>query len=209
MPSNLIFFDFDGVIVDTFSFCFRIVDSREYITEAEYRKRFEGNIFDAKRKLKDPGSTLESFFDQYTPELMKCEPVKEISEAIRELSKRYALVIVSSTQTGAIRNYLRAVGLESCFADILGSDVDKSKVNKIEKALREHKVAPGSAVFVTDALGDIREAEHCGVKAIAVKGGYNDEDTLKRGDPLAIVGTGKELVEAVEGYLGTKKSGQL
>lgn len=75
-------------------------------------------------------------------------------------------------------------------------------MNRIDKALREHKVAPGSAVFVTDTLGDIREAEHCGVKAIAVKGGYNDEETLKRGEPLAIVGTGRELVEAVEGCFG-------
>lgn len=198
--SRIVFFDFDGVIVDTFSLCFKIVDSREYITEVEYRKRFEGNVFDATRKYKKPDTKLETFMNDYTPELMKCEPVKEITIAIKELSSKYKLVIISSTETGPIDSYLKMVGLRDCFAEILGCDVDTSKVNKINMSLKKCGVQATETVFVTDTLGDMREAEKCGVKCIAVAGGYHDEETLRRGNPLAIVKSGFELVNAVESH---------
>lgn len=41
---KVILFDFDGVIVDTFSLCYRIIKTRDAITEDAYRARFEGNI---------------------------------------------------------------------------------------------------------------------------------------------------------------------
>ncbi len=33
---NVILFDFDGVIVDSFSFCYRIIHTRDGITEDGY-----------------------------------------------------------------------------------------------------------------------------------------------------------------------------
>ncbi|MEK9157634.1 MAG: HAD hydrolase-like protein, partial [Patescibacteria group bacterium] len=108
MNKKIVIFDFDGVIVDSFSMCLKIVDSREYITEPEYRRRFEGNVFDAKRKFKDPNTTMESFDQHYAPEVMKCEPFKGMADAIKALSEKYILVIVSSTETVSIDSYLKS-----------------------------------------------------------------------------------------------------
>ncbi len=47
---KVILFDFDGVVVDTFSFCYRIMNSRDSISEDVYRAKFEGNINDALKK---------------------------------------------------------------------------------------------------------------------------------------------------------------
>lgn len=52
-------------------------------------------------------------------------------------------------------------------------------------------------LFVTDTLGDIREAEKCNIKSIAVAWGYHPVTTLEKGNPIAIVQTPKELVEAI------------
>jgi len=200
MNKNIIFFDFDGVIVDSFGFCFKIVDSREFITESDYRKRFEGNIYDATRKFKKPDTTFADFFSSYTPELMKCEPVSEISKAIKVLAKKYTLVIISSTETDPIDAYLQKVGLRKYFSEILGSDVDKSKINKINRSLKTHSIEARNSVFITDTLGDMREAEKCHVKCIGVVGGYHDVETLKKGNPIAIIKSGDELINAVDLY---------
>jgi phosphoglycolate phosphatase-like HAD superfamily hydrolase len=200
MNTKIVFFDFDGVIVDTFDFCFKIVDTREYITEEEYRNRFEGNIYDAPRKLKNPDVTFDDFMHTYTPELMKCEPVAQMAEAIRDLALDYMLIIVSSTATAPIDAYLRQVGLRDSFTEILGSDVDRSKVNKINMSLSKYKVQPSDAVFITDTLGDIREGEKCGVRSIAVVGGYHPEETLKKGNPYAIAGSPAEIGKHVRAY---------
>ena len=197
---HIIFFDFDGVIVDSFAFCFKIVDSREYITESEYRQRFEGNVYDATRKFKKPGTIVTDFFASYTPELMKCEPITEMVKAIKVLAQTYTLVIVSSTETDPIDTYLRKCNLRQYFSEILGSDVDRSKVNKIQQSLKLHDVEPQNSVFITDTLGDIREAEKCHVASIAVLGGYHNLETLQKGNPLAIIKSGDELINAVESY---------
>ncbi len=50
---NIVIFDFDGVIADTFEFCFDIMLSFENgLTKDDYKSRFEGNIFDALKKQK-------------------------------------------------------------------------------------------------------------------------------------------------------------
>lgn len=198
---KIIFFDFDGVIVDTYSFCFRIVESREHITETDYRRRFEGNVFDAVRKFKDPNTKLEDFVHHYTPELMKCEPIEAISKAIKELANKYTLIIISSTETEPITTFLQKIGLRECFTEILGCDVDRSKVNKINQSLKNHSTEPSDSVFITDTLGDIREAEKCGVKSIAVVWGYHTKDTLEKGRPHAIVSEPRQIVEEVEKLL--------
>ena len=198
---KIVFFDFDGVIVDTYSFCFRIVESREYITEPDYRRRFEGNVFDADRKFKDPNTKLEDFVHHYTPELMKCEPIEKISKAIKELARKYKLIIISSTETEPIENFLQKTGLRECFIEILGCDVDRSKVNKINQSLENHHSDPSDSIFITDTLGDIREAEKCGVKSIAVTWGYHTKDTLEKGRPHAIVTEPGQIVEEVEKLL--------
>ena len=204
MKNNIVFFDFDGVIVDTFAFCFKIVDSREFITESEYRQRFEGNVYDATRKFKKPDTKVDDFFLSYTPELMKCDPVEGISKVIEELAKKYTLVIVSSTETSPIDMYLRKVGLRQCFSEILGSDVDRSKVNKINQSLKTHGMDARNSVFITDTLGDMREAEKCQVKCIAVVDGYHDELILKKGNPIAIVKSAEDIIKTVDSYFDNK-----
>ncbi len=200
MQRKLIIFDFDGVIVDTFHIAFNIADSREYITEEEYRGRFEGNIYDSKPRFKDNASTMDGFFTYYEPELMKISPVQGMEQVIKTLADTYDLVIVSSTISSIISSYLDSVNLGSYFKEILGSDVDRSKVVKIQKVLTDYKIQPSDAVFITDTLGDIREGKHCDVDSIAVTWGYNHPEVLLKGSPHAVVNDTAELQEKIDGF---------
>jgi phosphoglycolate phosphatase len=198
---KIVLFDFDGVIADTFSFCYRIIHSRDGLTEDEYRTRFEGNINDAPKKA--PQAHLSGkpfdFIGQYTSELMAGPaPSAEMQRVLKALAHDYILIIVSSTVGPPIDAYLTKHGLRDYFQEILGNEVDKSKVKKIQDVLRRYGLHSLDAVFITDTLGDIKEAQACGVRSIAVTWGYHPVETLEKGKPYKIVKNPAELLEAIQ-----------
>lgn len=78
----------------------------------------------------------------------------------------------------------------------MGADVHKSKAEKF-RMLFKHFGEGTRYVFITDTLGDLREAEKVGVQGIGVTWGFHPRARLERGNPWAIVGTPKELEEKV------------
>lgn len=203
--NKLIIFDFDGVIVNTFPFAYEINKKQSGITEEEYRKKFEGNIYEAPRTVNEqkiPQATFD-FFTHYTPLLMNSDPEVGILGSIRELSEKYTLSIVSSTLTKSIDDYLERVGVRNCFQEILGPDIEKSKVKKINSLLEKYDIASSEAVLITDTTGDIQEAERCGVKSIAVSWGYHPRTTLEKVTVYRIIDKPEELIGAIEDYFAS------
>ncbi len=198
----MIIFDFDGVIVDTFSVCYGIRNKVHPISEEEYRAHFEGNINEAIKKINKP---ILNFWDQYIPLLMGSKPNEDMVNLIKKLSKKYSLAIVSSSISQPIKSFLESCGIDTCFEDILGNDVDHSKVKKLQMILDKHKVQPADVVFVTDTLGDIKEGQILGIKSIAVTWGFHHLHTLQKGNPYRIVTTQKELFESIEEYFQLDK----
>lgn len=194
---KVILFDFDGVIADTFSFCYRIIHSRDFVTEDEYRARFEGNINDTPKQARRDLSKPFDFIGPYTEALMACKPNHGLSEVIQELARTHDLLIISSTITEPIARFLHLYGLDTFFREILGNDVEKSKVKKIQNVLQRYEIGPEETVFITDTLGDIREARECDVQSIAVTWGFHDRNTLQKGDPYAIVSHPREILETI------------
>lgn len=193
---KIILFDFDGVIADTYSFCYRIISSNEALTHDEYKARFEGNINDAIRKIGQDTKRID-FWGEYEPELMKCQPNTELTNMIQQLSKDHVLIIISSTISLPIKKFLDIYELSSCFKEILGNDVEKSKIKKIQDVLERYYIKPEEAVFITDTLGDIKEAKKCGVESIAVTWGYHPRKTLQKGNPRIIINHPSELIKAI------------
>lgn len=195
---KVILFDFDGVIADTFAFCHKIIHARDGVTEDEYRARFEGNINDALRKATpNPSAKPFDFFSQYTPELLTCQPNKDVVEVVKELAHDHTLIIVSSTISSSIKEFLELQNLTTEFAEILGNDVEKSKVKKINAVLQRYEVKPSETIFITDTLGDIKEARACGVQSIAVTWGYHPEKTLLKGNPFKIIQHPNQIIKSI------------
>lgn len=136
--NKALFFDFDGVLVDSFEISYSSNLAANKIKGLKrYRKLFEGNIYDGLKAAKTPMLAAKNdFFSFYGPRLMKLKLVDGAAGGLRELSKEYKLLIVSSTQSRLIKTFFKRHGIIKYFTEILGSDVHTSKVKKIKYALK-------------------------------------------------------------------------
>ncbi|MBU2416361.1 HAD hydrolase-like protein [Patescibacteria group bacterium] len=187
MEEKIIIFDFDGVIVDSFDVAFEVNRlARPTITRERYQAKFNGNIADA--KYEDEKVREIDFFYEHGERFKKLGIKQDIKEALVSLSKDHKLFIVSSTINSIIEEYLNRHGLLDSFTEILGFDVETSKVKKFNMIFEKHNVSPSQAIFLTDTSGDIEEAMEAKINFIVgILGGYQDEDNLKKAKPNAIV----------------------
>lgn len=195
-----ILFDFDGVLVDTLDVVFAINQEADpNITLEQYKAHFDGNVHEAIKAGKK--KRILDFDERYklrTRELKIPEVLKEI---VKDLSLKCNLAIVSSTHSSSIEEILDREGLSSCFKDILGCDVDTSKVVKNKMFLEKYNTSPEDAIFITDTTGDVGEARVCGIKSIAVTWGFQERATLEKSNPARIVSSPEELSSALKELL--------
>ncbi len=198
--NKIVLFDFDGVITDTFDFCYDIAKTHlSNLSESEYRSYFEGNINDSKKVSNEKSDDFD-FFALYTPQLLNQKPIDGITDIIKQLVEEYTLIIISSTESESIRAFLKKHNLLDLFAEILGNDVETSKVKKIEMVLDKYNITNNDCILITDTLGDLREANRINVKSIAVTWGYHDIPTLEKGIPYVFAKTPQEILVNVKKY---------
>jgi len=119
---------------------------------------------------------------------------------LKELGGDYTLIVISSTFTSPIGQYLQKYNLAHYFDEIMGGDVHKSKATKINMVLEKYKVTSADCVFITDTLGDMKEAAACDVKSIGVTWGFHERERLERGEFFAIADSLKELSEGINSF---------
>jgi phosphoglycolate phosphatase len=107
-------------------------------------------------------------------------------------------VIVSSTMDHIIEQYLERYALREVFVRIYGATVEKDKKIKFRQALGDFQAEAGESLFVTDTLGDIRDATPMGIASIGVTWGYHPRETLAQGNPQVIVETPEALESALK-----------
>jgi phosphoglycolate phosphatase len=204
--NKVIFFDFDGVIADSFSVGFevnKILDPE--LTNESFKRLFDGNINGSPEGTRFTKEEIEilnkRFLEEYLPRFKSVKIFPGMKEVILELSQRYTLLIVSSTLTSPIHDFLERNGIHSCFK-VMGSElVDKNKTDRIRRALKDYSVGSRDCVFVTDTLGDIKEAASVGVRSVGVSWGFQDKENLLKGNPVFIAESPKELLNKLKDYL--------
>lgn len=203
LRKKIVLFDFDGVIVDSFDISYQAASKvHPGLTKEEEKDFFNGNIYDAKGEMgeKDTSATDEVFFTEYVPLLFDLVPVKGMAEVIKELSEMYQLIVVSSTISSPIQGYLEKYALARHFDWIMGGDVHKSKTMKIQMVLEQYKARPEDCVFVTDTLGDMREAAVCQVSSIGVTWGFHERERLQKGNFFTLIDRVEEFIPAVQAF---------
>ena len=201
MNKKFILFDFDGVIVDSFQAAMEI-NSLIYsdFTKDDYRKKFEGSVNDESARWSDRRKSDLDFFTEYTPRLPKQKVFDGMIDVVKSLGEKFNLIIISSTTSDLIKNYLKIHKLEQCFIEILGNDVHSNKTEKIKMVFEKYKTNAQNCIFITDTLGDIKEAREAGAKSIAVSWGFNNRDILEKGNPLVLVDKPEEIEKEIENY---------
>lgn len=113
---------------------------------------------------------------------------------LRQLATRHDLVVITSSQSQSVKANLDQAGLLSCFADILGGDLELSKAQRIERSCRKFAGAREATFMVGDAVSDIRQGKLAGVGTVAVTWGFQDRHLLEREHPDHIVDTPQALL---------------
>jgi phosphoglycolate phosphatase len=209
MKRQFILFDFDGVIADSFEAAYRTIRSfHPEIQEEEYRAAFSSNIFEygkEKREAHGAGAhSHEEWREVHGPLFEKhAKPFAEMPSIVRTLAERYVLAIISSSNNETIRSFLERENLLSSISRILGAEVHMLKHTKIEMVFEEFGATPATSIFVTDSVGDIREAHLAQVASIAVSWGFQKREVLAEAKPFRLVEKPTDLIPAIESFFNT------
>lgn len=178
---KLVIFDYDGVICDSFEAGVVIGKDLDPLFSAEiYRRLFDGNAVHTFANSMNEAD-LRNWIDTHS-RIYHTQPLfPGITETLDALSKLHNLSIVSSNLNPLIDKHSLEQNIRHHFSDIMGSDIAVSKIEKIQMLMDKYEVAPSECIFITDTLGDVREANECGIDIIAVLWGFHDRETLNRG----------------------------
>ena len=201
---KLVIFDFDGVLADTEEFCYKIhKDFNGTLTWEKFQSFGVGNFHEGMGKAVQEEAYIvpPDFYTLYEKNLSVISIHDILRDTVLLLKDKYRLSVISSTSSPYISKFLEKENILDCFDDILGHEIHTSKVVKINTLLKKYKTSPEGAVFVTDTLGDILEANECNVRSIGVTWGLHERKTLEKGNPIAIINDPSELLGTIEGVL--------
>lgn len=208
--TTLIVFDFDGVLFDAFDSVWKLL--KQYFnkhhftkvkTKQDFRNLFHTNFYTSTEQLgfdichtpKLHNDIMSIMKTMYDPPIFP-----HTAAVIRELAQQHTLAVESSNYENVMRRLLAKYGLEKYFAVVAGADSEPSKAKRLRYLLQHIK--PSKALFVTDTVGDIIEAQEAGIPALAVSWGYHTYRQLKKAQPLYVARTPKELVQKIKDYFG-------
>ena len=198
---KLVIFDFDGVLINTLDFSYKIHKVKNpHFTWERFQSYSDGNFHDGYNNAVKNGEHIQpdDFHGKYKDELIPLTIQEVLRTTIISISNNYTLAVVSSSMGSVIKDFLSKENLNEYFLDILGFDIHTSKVIKIKSLLEKHNLSSNEAVLITDTLGDILEANECNVASIGVTWGLHNKEKLQKGNPAIIVDDPQDLVRAIE-----------
>ena len=200
---KVIMFDFDGVIADSFDIFFseftraceelgfHKLNSKEVLLSL-----FDGNLILSLFKLGFPPWKLRELFQKFQPRIAEAnsrvKPFDGIKETLEDISRTYPTYIISSNLSEAVRNFLTRESING-IQDILGADVETSKVKKIKQISKKHP--NHKPYYIGDTCGDIKEGREANAITVAVTWGWHSKERLLKSNPDYIVDTPEELRE--------------
>ncbi|MCF7687620.1 MAG: HAD hydrolase-like protein [Cephaloticoccus sp.] len=194
--------DFDGVWVDSFAALFRINEQAiehmgKRLSAEQYRAAFKGPIHHELRQLLGLDDAQQAEFSDYKrkifPTLYNAQTVTFFPFAptlIAELSHLGQLHIVTASPPEAVCGLLEQANLRDYFGEVAGF----SLVGKRATLDRLCAEKPGNdTVFITDTVGDVREATGLKLGLIGVAWGFHQRDDLLAAGARVVVSDGLEL----------------
>jgi len=198
-----IIFDFDGVIWDTYDINFSLSQFFDpSISEQDFQDHHNGNVFE-QPKIRFKPEDIPIFFTKQK-ELFSRNHFFPIIDIIPTLGEKFKLFIVSSTLDANIVGFLELAWLNIYFQKILWKTTHKSKIEKFKMIFQEYGISENECVFITDTIGDIKEAKHLNIPCIAVNWWYHSLELLENEKPFAIAKTPEDIIQSIK-YLANNE----
>lgn len=129
---------------------------------------------------------------------------KGIKELLNNLySEGYLLVINTNAYEQNCLPLLENVGIKLFFDFIVTAEKSKDKVYKLKLILEKYGQNKNNYLFVTDTLGDVRDATIAEMPTVAVTWGVHDKSFFNREKKpylISIVNTITELSDFIKKY---------
>lgn len=200
---NLIIFDFDGVLADSFDTFYPLIrDAMKKIgillSKKSYRELFNGNVHKEFEKLISDKKKYETFSkfraDNYNKYYKRCPPrlFPRAKQLLKNLSRSYVLTIASSGKKYNIL-WLLKKSMSNKHFDFILATTDQTKEIMLREIMKKHRADPKQTIMITDTIGDVKIAKKLGLKTIAVSWGFQSYKTLKTSKPNKLLKRVSEL----------------
>ncbi len=200
MKKGVIIFDLDGVLFDSMDMALKyILDLYPGFTSEMQKELLCGNFHEEMQKIKIPkkSETEEErdnrklLYSQKKSEVPMYPGAKDLLEELHQ--KKYILVLNTSAVNRNCLPLLEKNSITSLFDFLATAEISKSKVDKFKLIEEKYGLDKEHLLFVTDTLGDIREADVANISTIAVTWGAHDRDYFGREDH-------KNLIKVVDSF---------
>ena len=193
----------DGVLFDSIPFARKaFMESHPGLTEDMYNEIHSGNFHvEAEKyehlKIKETEEEKNKRYVVYGEQKSKILLFGGIKSLLENLHNN-GCILVLNTNAYAKNTLplLKNSGVEKLFDFVATAEVSKDKVQKFKLIEDKYKVEKSDLLFITDALGDVKDADVAGVKTIAVTWGVHDKTFFQRekhDNLIGIVDTAEEL----------------
>lgn len=204
---KVIIFDLDGVLFDSVNLMNDYsMSSFPELTIKEATDLHRENIHEAIRKLdKKPKEETETERlerdKHYTERKMSTPMYAGIRELVEKLSQDYTLVINTSGMRANSVVLLEQEGIDKHFSYFGTKETHPMKVEKFKMIAKEFGQEMSQMLFITDTLGDVKEAAIVGLPTIAVTWGMHSQEYFTEephSNLVAIVQNVEELGETIK-----------
>ncbi|MFA5830740.1 MAG: HAD hydrolase-like protein [Candidatus Paceibacterota bacterium] len=195
MERKIIIFDMDGVLFDTTAVTEQYVsDQYPGITAEMQREILCGNFHEEVAKIPLPKKEqteeeAEKFRILYAEKKSKAPMFAGAKELLLDIHKEGGILALNtSTFSHNCLPLLDRAEITRLFDFIGTAEISKSKVVKFKMIEEKYGSSGKRVIFVTDTLGDVREADSANVPTVAVTWGVHDRNYFNREEHKNLIG---------------------
>jgi len=203
MKKKIIIFDLDGVLFDSIALTEQFFSERyPGLTKEMQLEILRGNFHEGlknitlpkKEQTEEEAKARSALHTENKSKVPMYDGAKELLGALH--TEGYILALNTSAYEKNCLPLLERAGVASLF-DFLGTaEISKSKVDKFKVIEEKYGLDNKNVLFITDTVGDIREAGEVNVGTVAVTWGAHSKDYFTREkykNLMGIVDTFEEL----------------
>lgn len=202
MKRKIIIFDLDGVLFDSVAIATESL-SYQYpgLTEEMQKELLTGNFHEELLKISLP-KREETEEEKLARQIKYAKNKSEVPmyESMKEFlfnlhTEGYILALNTSALDRNCLPLLERAEITTFF-DFLGTaEVSKSKIEKFNMVRQKYDANVEDILFITDTLGDIREADIADIPTVAVTWGAHDRSYFNREPHKNLIGIADSVME--------------